>query len=83
MPAPRLHKGLWPTVGHLAHTNALTQGVVLTVIFPATLLAYHSAIYPQGMTHKHSLGGRLGRSVRLRKEPSLPPRPYFNVLPCG
>ena len=53
--SPRIFN-LWPTVGHLVHT----RWIVLTVIFPTTLLVYRSAIYPQGMTSKYGLGGRLG-----------------------
>ena len=34
------------------------EGVVM-VVFPTTLLVYHSDIYPQGMTFKYGLGGRL------------------------
>ena len=45
MPAPMLHKDLWPTVGHLVHTNATREGCMGT-----TLLAYCSAIYPQAGT---------------------------------
>ena len=57
MPAPILHRDLWPTAGNLVHTIA-TRGDLLW-IFPSTLLAYRSAIYPQGMKFKYGLGGRL------------------------
>ena len=49
MPAPILHRDLWPDVGHLVHTIAARAGFTGS-IFPTTLLVYHSAIYPQGMT---------------------------------
>ena len=57
MPAPILHKGLWPTVSHLVHTN--TARGACTGIFPTTLLAYCSATYPQGMTCESGLEARL------------------------
>ena len=34
-------------------------------IFPTTLLVYLSAIYPQGMTFKYCLGGRLMLDLHL------------------
>ena len=66
MLAPILHKGLWLTVGHLVHTNA-TQGGCTGICF-TNLIAYRSAIYPQWMTSKNGLGGRLlesGADTRL------------------
>ena len=57
LPAPIQHKGLWPTVGYLVQTNA-TRGSC-TGIFPTSLLVYRRAIYPQKMTSKYGLGGRL------------------------
>ena len=54
MPAPIIHKCLWPTVGRLVRTNAKRWGLT-----GSKLLVYRSAIYPQGMTSKYSLGGRL------------------------
>ena len=50
-----LHKGFWPTVGHLVHTIA-ARGGCNGSIFPTTRLTYRSAIYPQGMTFKYGLG---------------------------
>ena len=50
MPATKLPKGLWPTFIHLVHTNATRGGYTGSNIFPTTLLAYHIAIYQQGMT---------------------------------
>ena len=52
MTAPILHKGLWPTVGHLVHTNAAQGGISN---YPSS-----SAIYPQGMTSEYGLRGRVG-----------------------
>ena len=54
MPAPILHRDLWPTVGHLVHTIATQVG--RNVVY---FLEYHSAMYTQGMTFKYGLGGRL------------------------
>ena len=62
MPASISHRDLWPTFGYLVHIIA-KRGVVLAV-FRTTLLVYHSDIYPQGMTSKYGLGGRLWVTVR-------------------
>ena len=59
MPSPVLHEGLRPTVGHLVHTTATRGGCTGGDIFPTTLLAYPRATYPQSLTSKYGLGGRL------------------------
>ena len=55
-------KGWWSDVGHLHYTNA-TQGGGTGSVFPTTILAYRSAIYPQVMTSEYGLGGRLANLV--------------------
>ena len=54
MPAAILRRDLWPTVVHLVHTIATQVG--LNVVY---FLVYRSDIYPQGMTFKYGMGGRL------------------------
>ena len=55
-----------PTYGLLLAikcTQVPHEGVVI-VVFPSTLLVYRSAIYPQGMTFKYGLGGRLELTMK-------------------
>ena len=62
MPAPILHRDLWPTVCHLVHTIATQRGFNGSK-FPTDLIVYRSAIYRQWRIFKYGLGGRLGRGV--------------------
>ena len=59
MPTPVLRNGVWPTVGLLVLYTGATRGGCIGSIFPTTLLVHRSAIYPQGLTSKYGLGGRL------------------------
>ena len=45
--------------------------VVIINIFIITLLVYRSAIYPQGMTFKYGLGGRLQYRLLMLLPPLL------------
>ena len=64
MPAPILHRGLWPTVWPFSSHNCHTR----EILFPSDLLVYRSAIYPQGRTFKYGLGGRLLLSINFQKK---------------
>ena len=50
---PGLVAYCWPFNSHNCHTSVN--------IFPTDLLVYCSVIYPQEMTFKYGLGGRLGK----------------------
>ena len=61
----------WPFIFQL--TQLPHEGVVMIVYFPTDLLVYRSAIYPQGVTFKYGVGGRLGgaqRAVATHIDPS-------------
>ena len=77
MPAPT--RNLWAIVGHLVHT-IVTQGCCIgSTIIPTTLLVYRSAIYPQGMTLKYGLGGRLRTPVSRSSGRPWPLLPVLRV----
>ena len=57
-------KTTWYIVGAFSSLKWHTMGLEWQYcIFPTTLLVYRSAIYPQGMTFKYGLGGRLARPL--------------------
>ena len=47
MPAPILHRDLWPTVGNLVHTIIATEGGSIGSISNNPPSIYRSAIYAQ------------------------------------
>ena len=73
MPAPILHRDLWPTVGHLVHTIA-TRGIDVD---PTDLLVYRSVI---GGAIRPRLPGKLFRDVHGQTSRALNPEAGLNTI---